>query len=77
MTKPLQNKAFNAKMKRGERCANTNPPLEQSDLVIGDQTMSRWEHYRDSERESNIEHSQNWKSIGSLAAALVAKAVAK
>lgn len=35
--------------------------------------MSRWDEYSDSARFYNVEQSENWQSIGELAARLVRK----
>lgn len=47
------------------------PALEHSEPVQEVRHMSRCGHYRDSARENNTEQSENWQSIGELAARLV------
>lgn len=54
---------------------NTEAALEHSEPVSEVRTMSRCGHYRDSTRENNVEHSENWKSIGAIAAFIAGKAV--
>ena len=62
-------------MSEATSATNTSPPLTITDPEWRIEGMAEKSLYRDSTPEIKQIQSENWKSIGELAAALVAKAV--
>lgn len=75
--KSLENQADDARVRsEATGAGNTAPPLTKT-RSQEDHGVANYAQYNDSARADKIHQTDNWKSIGSLAAELVAKAVSK
>ena len=75
--KSFENQAHGARVRSGPEGATNATPTLTDNPNDGGSGMADYSQYNDSARADNQDNSENWRSVGEIAASLAAKAVRK